>query len=108
MWCARQDSNLRPSLFVVILLHRHRQTWRDRGSQNSVFIRGSTSSKGHRGTGRDTRLQSGCGQNVEPHRRVLEPEAAEGFEEVCREARPLVAPKPRANFISLATTSWVS
>src|SRR5215204_4994978 len=40
------------------------------------------------GTGRDTQLRSDCGQNVEPHRRVLEPEAAEGFEVVCREARP--------------------
>src|SRR5215217_1129044 len=43
------------------------------------------------GTGRDTRLRSDCGQNVEPHRRVLEPEAAEGFEVVCREARPRAA-----------------
>src|SRR5829696_5260579 len=44
--------------------------------------------EGQGGTGRDTRLRSDCGQNVEPRRRVLEPEAAEGFEVVCREARP--------------------
>jgi hypothetical protein len=29
-WRAGQDSNLRPSLFVVILLHRQRGTQRDR------------------------------------------------------------------------------
>ena len=36
---ARQDSNLRPSLFVVILLHRQGGTVGDRERQNSAFIR---------------------------------------------------------------------
>jgi hypothetical protein len=33
-------------------------------------------------TGRDTQLRSDCGQNLEPIRQVLQPEAAEGFEDV--------------------------
>src|SRR5215212_562455 len=39
LWRARQDSNLRPSLFVVILLHGQGGTVGDRGRQNSAFIR---------------------------------------------------------------------
>ncbi len=35
---ARQDSNLRPSLFVVILLYRQGGTVGDRERQNSAFI----------------------------------------------------------------------
>ena len=35
----RTDSNLRPSLFVVILLHRQGETVGDRERQNSTFIR---------------------------------------------------------------------
>ena len=80
----------------------------NRERQISASIRDLQASKGQGRTMRDTRLRLDCGQNVEPHRRVLEPEAAEGFEEVCKEARPLVVPKPRAYFISLTPTSWVS
>ena len=62
VWRARQDSNLRPSLFVVILLHRQKGTVGDRERQNSAFIRDLQASKGQGGTGRDTRLWSDCGQ----------------------------------------------
>ena len=58
LWRARQDSNLRPSLFVVILLHRQGGTVGDRERQISAFIRVSVFLRGHRGTGRDTRLRS--------------------------------------------------
>jgi hypothetical protein len=37
---ARQYSNLRPSLFVVILLQGHRQTWRDSGETKPRFYKG--------------------------------------------------------------------
>ena len=59
LWRARQDSNLRPSLFVVILLQGHGQTRRDRERQNSAFIRNLVLL-------RDTERQGetpGCGQN---------------------------------------------
>src|SRR5215204_1115342 len=40
------------------------------------------------GTGRDTRLRSELRSKLGTQQRALEPEAAEGFEVVCREARP--------------------
>ena len=58
LWRARQYSNLRPSLFVVILIHRLGGTLEDTGRQNSAFIGSLYLFKGHRGTGRDTRLRS--------------------------------------------------
>ena len=70
---ARQDSNLRPSLFVVILLDRQ-------GETKQRFYQGST---GLEGTGRDTerhpvavRLRSKPG--TQP--RALELKAREGYE----------------------------
>jgi hypothetical protein len=38
IWRAQQDSDLRPSLFVVILLHRQEETVGDRERQISAFI----------------------------------------------------------------------
>src|SRR5215212_10838652 len=60
MWCARQDSNLRPSLFVVILLHRQGGTVGDRETKPR-FYRKLTLLKGQGGTGRDTGLWYRCG-----------------------------------------------
>src|SRR5215212_4904398 len=76
---------------LLIRSHSPSQTGRDSGGQGETkprFYQRIALLEGQRGTGRDTRLRSDCGQNVEPRRRVLEPEAAEGFEVVCREARP--------------------
>src|SRR5215213_94596 len=79
LWRARQDSNLRPSLFVVILLHRQGGTG-GQGETNQRFYLGST---GLEGTGRDTerhpvavRLRSKPG--TQP--RALELKARDGYE----------------------------
>jgi hypothetical protein len=58
---ARQYSNLRPSLFVVILLQGHRQTWRDSGETKLRFYKGSVFLRGQGGTGIDTRSRSDIG-----------------------------------------------
>src|SRR3712207_1281595 len=64
----RTDSNLRPSLFVVILLHGHGRTRRDKERQNGASIGGSALLDGQGGTGRDTRLRSDCGQDLQLNR----------------------------------------
>src|SRR5215204_7575903 len=62
VWRARQDSNLRPSLFVVILLHRQRGTVGDR-ERHPVAVR----------------LRS----KPATQQWALELEAAEGYERNC-------------------------
>ena len=52
---------------------RHRGT----GGDKTALL---SSSSSLRGTGRDSRLRSNCGQNLGLSRRALEPEAAEGYQ----------------------------
>ena len=85
-----RSAGLEPATFSV-RSHSPSQTGRYSGGQGETkqrFYRVLALLEGQGGTGRDTRLRSDCGQNVEPRRRVLEPEDAEGFEVVSREARP--------------------
>ena len=60
---ARQDSNLRPSLFVVRPAQGHGATGRDTGRQNGASIGNWACLKGQGGTGRDTGLWYRCGMN---------------------------------------------
>jgi hypothetical protein len=57
---ARQDSNLRPSLFVVILAQGQGESARDTGRQQRSY-QDLALLEGQGRTGRDTQLRSDCG-----------------------------------------------
>src|SRR5829696_1187499 len=71
LWRARQDSNLRPSLFVARPAQGQGATGRDTGRQNRAFIRKVTLLKGQGRTGRDTGLWYRYGTKGERHSGIL-------------------------------------